>query len=375
MGNQDEKILWVEWIRVLATIGVIFIHTTGPTLYKYNEIPETFWWIGNVYDSTLRMCVPLFFMISGFLLLQKDYSLKVFFLKRFNKVLIPLLAWSVFFVTWKIYYEHSASLSSFSLVSLLHEPAYYHLWFLYALIGMYLSIPLLRIIVKHCEKTILYYGLALWVLTASYIPMFEYFTETKGGISLKFLAGYSGYLLLGWILAKQPLCKKKAVIACFLAFICIAITAVGTYVLTTRNGGMYSGFFYGPLAPNVIVLAGSVFLVIRYVVENYGIAKDKRVLSVVQSISASSFGIYMIHLVFIHLLNHGHLGFYLRVDLWHPLFSIPVVAMATFCLSYGTIHFLRKISISVVAMATLCLSYGTTHYLKKKTSCENFHLE
>lgn len=375
MENQDEKILWVEWIRVLATIGVVFIHTTGPTLYKYNQISETYWWIGNMYDSALRMCVPLFFMISGFLLLQKNYSLKVFFLKRVNTVLIPLLAWSVFFMLWKIYYEHSASLSSFSLVSLVYEPAYYHLWFLYALIGAYLSVPLLRVIVRHCDKTVLSYGVALWLLTASFIPMFEYFTETKSAIPLKFLAGYSGYLLLGWILAKQHLSKNKVVTACFFAFICIAITAVGTYVLTTRNGGMYSGYFYSPLAPNVIVLAGSVFLVIRYVVENYRMAKDERVLSAVRSISASSFGIYMIHLVFLHLLNHGHLGFYLYVDRWHPFFSIPVVAMVTFCLSYGTIHFLRKISIPVAAMATQCFSYRNRLFLRKKTSCENFHLE
>lgn len=356
MGNQDEKILWVEWIRVLATIGVIFIHTTGPTLYRYNQIPESYWWVANVVDSTFRMCVPLFFMISGFLLLQKDYALKVFFLKRFRTVVLPLLAWSVFFILWKVYYEQSTSLSSFSLVNILYEPAYYHLWFLYALIGVYLSVPVLRVIVKYCNKTVLYYGVALWFLTASMIPMFEYFTETKGGIDLKFLAGYSGYFLLGWIIATHPASKKTALTACFLAFICIAITAVGTYVLTISNGGMYSGYFYSPLSPNVVVLAGSVFLAIRYVVDNYDMAKDERVLAVVRSISASSFGIYMIHLVFLYLLNHGHLGFYLYVDRWHPLLSIPVVALVAFCLSYGTIHFLKKISIPVISMATCCLS-------------------
>ncbi len=84
MENQKENIVWVDWIRALATLGVVLIHTAGPLLYGYNQMPASYWWISNIYDSAARMCVPLFFMISGFLLLQKDDSLKTFFAKRIN---------------------------------------------------------------------------------------------------------------------------------------------------------------------------------------------------------------------------------------------------------------------------------------------------
>ncbi len=342
MENQKEHIVWVDWTRALATLGVVLIHTASPLLYAYNKIPESYWWTSNIYDSAARMCVPLFFMISGFLLLQKDYSLKTFFSKRINKVFIPLLAWSVFFVLWNVYFERSATLSPDSLFSLLYKPAYYHLWFLYALIGVYLSVPLLRVIVKHANDTVLYYGVALWFMTASLMHMIEKFTVVQGGIDLRFMAGYSGFLLLGWLLGKESVTKKRAVAACVLSFICFVITALITYVLTLNNGGILVDYFYGPTAPNVIILSGSVFILIRYAAENYRMVKDETVLLVVRSISSASLGIYLIHVVFLYLLRHGQLGIYLYADRWHPLLGIPVVTVTVFCLSYGTIHILRK---------------------------------
>ena len=328
-------------MRVLATFGVVFLHTAAPVLHMYHKIPEAYWWIANIYDSMLRMCVPLFFMISGVLLLQKQESLRTFFLKRVNKVLIPLLAWSMFFVLWNVYYEHSASLSFYSLYSLLYAPAYYHLWFLYALIGVYVSVPLLRIIVQQSNNTLLYYGVGLWFLAASLVQLIENFTGVTVGFDLRFMSGYAGYLLLGWLLGKQSFTSKQAIGACALAFMCVLITAVGTYFLTIGNGGIYTGYFYGPLAPNVILLAGSVFVLIKYLVENYSIAKDERVLFMLRSVSSASFGIFLIHTVFLYLLRHGHLGIYLYGWRGNPLYHIPVVATAAFCLSYGTIYLLR----------------------------------
>jgi len=342
MEQKQENILWVDWMRAVATVGVVLLHTASPLLYMYNTLPESHWWVGNIYDSMLRMCVPLFFMISGFLLLQKDYSLKTFFLKRVNKVLLPLLAWSVFFILWNVYIQHNSSLSISSFFSIFHKPAYYHLWFLYALIGIYLAVPLLRVIVQYGEKTVLHYGVALWFITASLAPMVEKFAEVKVGIDLRFMAGYSGFFLLGWILGKHSLSSRQAITASVLAFVCIVITAVGTYFLTIRNGGIWVGYFYGPTAPNVIFLSGSIFLLIKYAVENYRIAQDENVLFMVRSVSAASLGIYMIHTVFLYLLRHGYFGVYLFGHRWHPALSIPLVALVAFGLSYGTIHILRK---------------------------------
>ena len=342
MEHKNKEILWVDWIRVLATFGVVLLHAAAPLLSMYNKIPDVYWWTGNIYDSMVRMCVPLFFMLSGSLLLQKPYSLKTFFLKRVNRILTPLLAWSVFFVLWKAYVEHSATLASFSLSSLLYEPAYFHLWFLYTLIGLYLFIPVLSVLVRHADKLVLQYFVVLWFLAASLIPMAKKFTEFTIGIDLRFISGYTGFLILGWLLGKQHLTKNNAMAAGIMAFIGVLITAFGTYFLMLNNNGIYLGYFYGPLAPNVILLAISVFVLIRYAAENFSIASHPIILPIVRSLSSASLGIYLVHTCFLYLLRHGHLGIYLYGHRWNPLFSVPAVAVTAFCLSYGTIYILRK---------------------------------
>ena len=341
MESKTKEILWVDWIRALATFGVVFLHAASPLLYRYNKIPEFYWWIGNIFDSMVRMCVPLFFMISGFLLLQKEYSLLTFFSKRVNKVLIPLLAWSIFFLLWKAYYQHSMTLSLSSFFNLITVPAYFHLWFLYALIGLYLITPVLRIIVQYGDEYISQYFVVLWFIGASLFPLIEKFTDIKIGINLGFIEGYTGFLILGWILGNKEITKKTAVIAGLMTFICIFITAVGTYYLTVNNQGKYSDYFYAPLAPNVIFLAISVFLLIRYFVENFSITHNEPVIWIIRSISSSSLGIFLVHICFLYILREGHLGVYLYGYRGNPILFIPITAVIAFLLSYGTISILR----------------------------------
>ena len=62
------KHIWADYIRVVATFCVVFLHSASPLLYRYNELPELYWMIGNIYDSSVRMCIPFFFMLSGFVI-------------------------------------------------------------------------------------------------------------------------------------------------------------------------------------------------------------------------------------------------------------------------------------------------------------------
>ena len=341
MEQKTEEFLWVDWMRVLATFGVVFLHTASPLLSMYHNVPDSYWWIANIYDSMVRMSVPLFFMISGFLLLPKQYSLLTFFSKRVHKVLIPLLAWSIFFLLWKAYYEHSISLSLDSFLSLISAPAYFHLWFFYALLGLYLAVPVLRVIAQHAEPTILQYFVALWFIGASLIPLVEKFSGIQIGINLNFLLGYGGFFILGYLLGTHPVTKTHARIACVTACTCVMITAVGTYFLMIANDGLHNGYLYRPLAPNVIVLAGSTFVLVRFVVEHYPFVKHETVHMIIRSLSTASLGIYLIHVIILNLLRHGHLGIYLYGYRGNPAIHIPITALATFCLSYAMISILR----------------------------------
>ncbi|MCA9468951.1 MAG: hypothetical protein KC643_26400, partial [Nitrospira sp.] len=45
MEQKTEDFLWVDWMRVLATFGVVFLHTASPLLSMYHKVPDSYWWI------------------------------------------------------------------------------------------------------------------------------------------------------------------------------------------------------------------------------------------------------------------------------------------------------------------------------------------
>ena len=58
---------------------VILIHTFGSLVVDHSNVGSMEWTIANLIDSLCRPSVPLFFMISGALLLRKEYSVQFFF--------------------------------------------------------------------------------------------------------------------------------------------------------------------------------------------------------------------------------------------------------------------------------------------------------
>ncbi|MCI5137194.1 MAG: hypothetical protein D3922_01985 [Candidatus Electrothrix sp. AR1] len=341
----NNKQIWVDYIRVVATFCVVFLHSASPLLYKYKELPELYWMIGNIYNSSVRMCVPLFFMLSGHLLLEKDESLNTFFWKRVNKVVIPLLIWSLFYILWKAYYEGSSEIFFYSFYSVALSPAYFHLWFLYAIIGTYLFMPILRVIAKQSENALLHYYVMLWFFAVSIIPLGEKITGFSSRIDLLTISGFSGYLVLGLLLGKITITKRIAIVAGILSLACVIVTVIGTQLLTVRNEGTFSGYFYGYLSPNVVVLSAATFLLIKYSVIKVRVLSSEWFLSIIRSISSASLGIYLIHVVFRYLLMKGDLGFTLNGFQGHPIFSIPLTAVTIFFLSYVSIYILRQIPV------------------------------
>ena len=59
----------------------------------------------NIIDSFSRMCVPIFVMVSGFFLLRKDEDVKVFFKKRFVKIIPKFFIYSVVFFIFVIIFK------------------------------------------------------------------------------------------------------------------------------------------------------------------------------------------------------------------------------------------------------------------------------
>ena len=151
---------YLDYLRAFSAICVIGIHTHGPFFQKAAIWSQT-GIVGGVIDTTVRVGLPLFFMISGALLLGKVYdSVSRFYLKRFPKILIPFLLYSAAYYVYVHLVEKPSPMSFGDFwMTVIREPQFYHLWFVYTLIGIYFIVPFISIAVTPMNTRMLWTGL------------------------------------------------------------------------------------------------------------------------------------------------------------------------------------------------------------------------
>src|SRR5690349_17287048 len=104
-SQKPQNLDWINNLRMIALFAVIILHTTSPVLGQYHKVPMWIWLTGDFYNSLVRFAVPVFVMISGALLLNKEYELSDFLKKRLSRVVIPFLFWSCIYIVYMFYNE------------------------------------------------------------------------------------------------------------------------------------------------------------------------------------------------------------------------------------------------------------------------------
>ena len=119
---MNQKSVYLSLARVVSAFAVIMMHTNANCFYelKFDEC----WPIANFIEGFFSFAVPVFVMISGATLLDygKRYTTKEFFKKRFPRLFIPYVFWSV-------------------LSFILDVPTLFIYYFMVYLFGVYLCMP------------------------------------------------------------------------------------------------------------------------------------------------------------------------------------------------------------------------------------------
>ena len=312
-------------LRILATLAVIALHVSAPLLRSFESNGIEAWWYGNVIDGLTRWCVPVFFMISGALLLTKEESMSSFYKKRFQKIMIPFAFWVVFYVLYERFVENIALRV---LILKIFEKPYFHLWFLYALVGIYLVTPFLQRWLKVTSKHMVLCLLLFWSINEAIFPMVNKITGIKIGFEIPVMASYLGFFIWGYYLETY----KPRIHPIFIA-VAGGITVMGTYALTKQNGGVFDGYFYGYATLNVLMMAIALYVLMQ-----------RRPLWIpFQSfLDRHSFGVYLIHAFVLLGIDR-----WLNIQaLWiHPLLGIPITVVCILTISYTIVWIISKIPI------------------------------
>ena len=136
---MSSKISWIDNLRGIACLMVVMIHTTTWYVTNAHSISSVNWDIANILNSASRVSVPLFFMISGFLFFGERSAQP----RHFTRIAACLGFYSAVALLYiTLFTSINAGLS---LKYLLQKPVFYHLWFFFAIIVIYLVSPLIQV--------------------------------------------------------------------------------------------------------------------------------------------------------------------------------------------------------------------------------------
>ncbi len=333
---KSGRLLWPDILKVLSIYGVVLIHSAAPMLIRYDSIGAQNWWIANIYDSLVRWCIPVFFMASGTFLIAKagKESPGQFFIRRSRKIIVPFLIWSAVYYLWRIYFNGEDLQWAVFFPMLIREPVYYHLWFIYILIELYLIAPVLGAYVKSAGIKNQLYLLSLWFIFCSALPMLEmicgFQTILSTGNTISFI-NYAGYFFLGYFLYDIKLRPVYLPFLLLLFALGFLATAFGTFYLSIIKGnGTFSGIFYEYYTINVLAMSISVFLIMKSIpafqLSSTGFLTE--------TIAPCVPGIYFVHAIVIAVFKRDLLGFTFSESTLGPPIGIPVFALAVFTVSF-----------------------------------------
>ena len=310
MKKRDMNL---EFIRVLSCIFVILLHVSN--YYRRNlEVFDTSYVFAVVVNVITRISVPMFFMISGALLMNRKIT---FGIRRIKNALIPLLFWSLVYGFWEILFKSS---NVYEVVDVIYDPVTKHLWYMYVMIGIYIALPYMQTLYQNLEKQAKRNFLILWFAILLFTYVSSFFGQELA-YEIPFIGGssyYFGYFMLGAYLYEYKLDINKfhsgigSVV--FLTYLCI-------WALMSDTSSIEKVLYY----KNFFIVIASACTFHRILMMEKIPVKD----SIINAISKCSLGIYYGHIIVLDLCKR-----YLDFLEIHSIIGVILITALVFITTY-----------------------------------------
>ncbi|MCM1337227.1 MAG: acyltransferase family protein [Candidatus Amulumruptor caecigallinarius] len=303
---------------------MITLHVAGGCVLM-TPVGSYSWHMGNVFDSCVRFCVPVFVMISGALFLPRDNSMKRYVVRIVGSLIFWGLLYMVvlYGVPWR-----TGIINLPLMVRFFFRPI--HFWFMYMIAGLYLVTPILRAIVR--DENAVRWFIVLWLVFTIILPSLDcipwvgYVTKIiRVNTQLSVATNYAGYYVLGYLLARahHPILERTGLI---LALIGMLATIILTWKLSNDEGA-FNETYYANLKLPVFIASLGVFLTFKHMFERIRLSRAGQIF--VNLIAVNSLGIYLIHMIFLEWLFD-----YSGTRVFEsPLLYIPMLTLAILLLS------------------------------------------
>lgn len=343
MKKEEERIVFLDYVRVAACFLVMLVHASenyygapdatdmvGPTAWLSNETDRL--WV-SVYDGFSRMSVPLFMIVSAYLLvpMRQGQTMWQFYRRRFMRILPPMFVFMILYSTLPMLWGQiswETSKTDLSRILLNFPTLAGHLWFMYPLISLYLFIPIISPWIRQataCEER---FFLLLFALSTCMPFMTRFWGEIWGQCfwneyhALWYFSGYLGYLVLAHYIRMHLTWNRRTRMAVgLLAMITGAAVTILSFYCQATPGILHVtpeleiGWSFCTL--NVLCLTTGYFLLMSCI-------QGVRTPRLIASLSRLSFGMYLMHIFW--------LGFWTAQlkPILPTVAAIPAIAIVTF---------------------------------------------
>lgn len=299
---MEKRIPYLDFLRCLAICFVVVLHSIASTLVNPECYQCNTWYLCILIDPFDRTGVPLFFMISGYLLLSRSNTERIWNFYRHNipKLVIPLTVWSFIYYAGEVVCgQHPIEVNQF-LSRFLNQGVSYHMWFIYTLMGIYLLCPFLKRMVDHCTAKQLVVLLVVILFPTTLRPILNQVLPVSIYLFDPMMEGLIGYFLLGYLLGRAELGKKPRILIYLGGIVGYAACLLGNLAQASPEGislPMNGGYML-----NHYLLASGLFVFFRTFFKIHN-NKTNKLSNLLEKTSNLTFGVYWIHVLILDALT------------------------------------------------------------------------
>lgn len=295
---SNFKVSTIDLLRTIAIFFVIIDHVSSWSNYYHVSDLKIYWFLQVI----VKTGVPLFLMISGyFLLCPREETILKYAKKRLNRIFLPFICWSYIYLLFQYKFpleewQRSMPLNeiTFNPILILKQPTYGHLWFMYLLIGCYISVPFLRKINKSLNFSEIVY-IILILLTGQ---IHSFILNTTGSSLLNssmFINFFCDYIIFfeGGYLLRILETKVKIKVWIYYIFFLLGTSMNWCVIFKTSWGTDNATLLLGGDSPFIILVAGGIWGIVR------NIRCSHRIIEKLSYLSKYTFQIYFCHMIFV----------------------------------------------------------------------------
>ncbi len=331
---MDKRFFWADLIRIIAIYFVVANHVI--------LLPEKIT-AGNavifIFFLFIKTAIPVFILLSGSLLLEKKESLKSFLKKRIVKVVVPWIFWTILYTALAFFSLNELDKTIPHLKYLFELTLFTKFWFLPLIVGIYILIPIWRKFVQSSKDRDVYYLIVVWMIFFVLLPYLHTsvdFPLYPGGY-LPHALGYSIYIFLGLMITKKKLPFQGVTSAICITIFGIVWTVLDIILIRHQT---HSFEF---LSPNIVLTSTGFFALLFHFGERYRAKKNLK--KIITRISTASFGIYILHLPIIEILQPTLLGFEKKLFDFNQIIGTIIISLLYFFISFIAVTILQKVPI------------------------------